>query len=916
MLGEIVGRDAVIDQAWRCLRGAGTVLLDGPAGIGKTTLWRALVAQAEHDGWLVLSCAPTESEADLPFAALADVLRPLGERVAALPGPQRRAADMVLLRADSDEPVDERVICAATRSLLDAAVATEVPVLIAIDDTPWLDRASERALRFALRRVAPRPATLVACRRAEAAPEVVPLGLDQGPAGGRLTRIGVPPLGVGALHHILRNRLGTTLGRPLLARIARDAGGNPLLAIELARAVLRLPRPPSPGEDLPVAASMQQLLAELLATMPTETLHAVRLAALLTVPTLRDLTAAGVRPAVFDPAEEAGLLVVTPVAVEFTHPVYASTVRSTISPGIRRRLHRALADVVADPDERARHLALCTVGPDGAIAGIIADAAERQQARGAPEAAAQLFERAAALTPEQDADGRGRRRLSAVRCRYDSGEYAAAGAGAEAIADEFTGELRAESLLLRAIVAWSADEPGEVAVGAAERALAAVPPGSPLAGRVHAHLAGFVDAPGPARRHAEAALALLTTAEDDRGLIAAALLQLFFQEVRTGLPARTELMDRALAMEGDEPSWLAGTIPAVWWKSIDDADRARQRLHRMLSRATARGDQPLQHELLSHLGETELLAGCWSAAEQHIAAARDLGEQLGTGLNGEMWLAGLLDAHRGDLAEAAAVAEAGLRRADDTGDGWVRRIYQHLAAFVALSAGRMGEAARAYGSLAASVDELGLVEPLAQRFEPDWIEACVGAGDLATARAALARLAQRHDRLPRPWTTLGLARSRVLLDSASGADPLAALEELTAARAGVPEGVLPLDRARCLLVAGVVHRRSRRKRAAQDALRAAEAEFAAIGARAFVERAQAEQGRIGGRPPAPLDLTATEERVARLAAQGRTNRVIADELFISPKTVEANLARIYRKLGISSRAELGAAMAGRSGTER
>ncbi|MGW5671079.1 helix-turn-helix transcriptional regulator, partial [Micromonospora sp. NPDC003776] len=526
------------------------------------------------------------------------------------------------------------------------------------------------------------------------------------------------------------------------------------------------------------------------------------------------------------------------------------------------------------------------------------------------------YERAAALTPQQDADGRGRLRLSAVRCRYDSGEYVAAGAGAEAIAGEFAGELRAESLLLRAIVAWSADEPGEVAVGAAERALESVPPGSPLAGRIHAHLAGFVDAPGPARRHAEAALALLTSEEDDRGLLAASLLQLFFQEVRTGLPARTELVDRALTMEGDEPSWLAGTIPAVWWKSIDDADRARQRLRWMLGLAMARGDQPVQHELLSHLGETELLAGCWSAAEKHIAAARDLGEQLGTGLNGELWLAGLLHANRGDLAEAAAVAEAGLRRADDTGDGWVRRIYQHLAGFVALCGGRMGEAARAYGSLAASVDQLGLVEPLAQRFEPDWIEACVGAGDLTTARAALARLAKRHERLPRPWTTLGLARSRVLLESASGTDPLAALDELTAARAGVPEGVLPLDRARCLLVAGVVHRRARRKRAAQDALRAAEAEFAAIGARAFVERARAEQGRIGGRPPAPLDLTATEERVARLAAQGRTNRVIADELFISPKTVEANLARIYRKLGISSRAELGAAMAGRSGAKR
>jgi DNA-binding CsgD family transcriptional regulator len=899
------------------------MLVEGPAGIGKTALWRALVARAERAGWLVLACAPSESEVELPFAALADLLRPLAALVPDLPRPQRVAAEVVLLSSDTDEAVDERVIGAATRSLLEAAVAgagpavAGRPVLVAVDDAPWLDRPSERALRFALRRVAPpQLAVLVTGRTGEPTPARVPLGLDQGPAGGRLGRIGLEPLGVGALHHILRARLGTTLSRPLLARIARDAGGNPLLAIELARAVLRLPRPPMPGEDLPVAASMQQLLADVLAALPDASREAVRLAALLASPTLRDLAAAGVRPAAFDPAEEAGLLAVTPVAVEFAHPVYAATVRAGIPAGVRRRLHRGLAEVVADPDERARHLALCTSGPDAETAGTLAAAAERQHARGAPELAAQLYERAAQLTPPEDAVRRGRRRLAAARCRFDSGDYAAAAAAAEAVAGQLTGDLRAESLLLRAMVAWSADDLGDVAVGAAQESLAAATPGSPLIGRIHAYLALFRDAPQPARRHAEAAIALLAESGADRELHAAALLQLFYQEVRSGLPARTELLERALVMEGDEPSWLAGTIPAIWWNAIDEPERARRRLHRMLDRAVVRGDEPSQHELLSHLGETELLAGCWVAAEEHIVAARELGEQLGTGLAGETWLAGLLDAHRGRVAEAALVAEAGLRRADEFDDGWCRRINQLLAGFVALSAGRMGEAATAYGALAATVDGLGLVEPLAQRFEPDWIEACVGVGDLDTAGMALERLAERHARLPRPWTTLGLARSAALLDSATGADPDPALERLTAARSAVPAGVLPLDRARCLLVAGMVHRRARRKRPAREALRAAATEFAAIGAAAFVARAEAEIARVGGRPPAPLHLTATEERVARLAAQGRTNRAIADELFVSPKTVEANLARVYRKLGISSRAELGAAMAGPAGPGR
>ena len=907
----VVGRDAVLVRAKGSLGPGGAVLIEGPAGIGKTAVWRALVAEAASSGSLVLSSTPTEAEASLPFAALADVLRPVADRIPDLPKPQRVAAEAALLASEPGDTADERALGAATRALLDAAVngAAGTPVLVAVDDAPWLDRPSERALRFALRRVAPRLAIVTTCRSSGSDAGQVPLGLDAEPGASRLTRIELEPLGVGALHHVLRVRLGATLSRPLLARIVHDAGGNALLAIELARAVLRLPQLPSPGEDLPVASSMQHLLADAFAALPAASRDAVRLAALLAAPTLRDLTAAGITDGAFDAAEEAGLLAVTPMAVDFAHPVYAAAVRAGIPPGVRRRLHRRLASVVADPDERARQLASCAAGPDAGIARVLADAAGRQRARGAPELAAELYERAAELTPAETAADRGQRRLAAARCRFDSGDYAGAGAVADAVAAELDGDPRAEALLLSSVVAWSADDLG-AAVTAAERGLAAVPADSLLAGRLHAHLSLFQLAPEPGRQHAEAAAELLAESRADRALLAGTFLQLFFNEVRGGRPVRTELLERGLELEDGEPSWLAGTVPAIWYQSIDDYDRARARLHRLLDWAVARGDEPFQHEVLTHLGYTELLAGSWPAAEAHIAAARELGEQLGTGLVGETWLAGMLDAHRGDLAAAALSAEAALRRAEESGDAWCRRLNLHLSGFVALSAGRPGDAAAAYGELAAEIDALGLVEPVGQRFEPDWIEACVGAGALDIAGAALDRIAERHARLPRPWTTLGLARSRALLDSATGADPMAALDDLAAARAEVPADVLPLDRARCLLVAGVVHRRARRKREARTALTAAAAEFSTLGAAAFADRAREELARVGGRPAAPRELTATEERVARLAAQGRTNRVIADALFLSPKTVEANLARVYRKLGISSRAELGAAMAG------
>ena len=184
----------------------------------------------------------------------------------------------------------------------------------------------------------------------------------------------------------------------------------------------------------------------------------------------------------------------------------------------------------------------------------------------------------------------------------------------------------------------------------ARQALEAADPRSRLAGSIHAHLAVFIDVPGPAREHADAARRLLAAtagptepgrtaagllASDDEALLASALMSLFFNEVRSGQPPRSDLLDEALRLEGpDEPSWLAGTIPAIWWKSIDDRDRAVERLNWMLDRAAARGDEPFQHEVITHLGDAELFAGRYEAAGRWIAAARALGEQLDTGLGG------------------------------------------------------------------------------------------------------------------------------------------------------------------------------------------------------------------------------------------------------------------------------------------
>jgi DNA-binding CsgD family transcriptional regulator len=912
MTGAVVGRDAVLDQAWTVLRGSGTVLLEGAAGIGKTTVLRALVERAQTSGMVVLACGPTEIEQQLPLAAVADVLRPLDRRIDLLPDPQRDAARAAL--AASTDPVDELALGAALRALVDEAAAeTSAGLLLVVDDAPWLDPPSERALRFLVRRVAGRVAVLTSCRVTDSGPGPVPLGLDEA----AVTRFRLAPLGLGPLHHLLTGRFDVPLPRPLLGRLAQESGGNPLLAIEMLRAILRQPAQPRPGDDLPVAGSLQALVDDTLTALPDESQLAVRLAALLTSPTVDTLADAGVADEALDPAEGAGLVRVEDSgAVRFVHPVHAAAVRAALGSGLRRRLHRRLADACTDPDERARQLARCTTAADAAVADELAAAARRARDRGASEVAMDLYDRAAALTPADEPDVLHQRRLAAVRCRFDTGDYTVAGEQARALADELDGDARAEALLLRAEITWSADD----VVGAreaAESALAVAGHSSRLAGRIHAHLASFKDElPDEAIVHARAALELLeqgssapgSLVTDDRDFLVAAHFLLFFAEVRSGRPARPELLERALELEGAEPSRLAGTVPAIWWKGVDDHTRARARLSTLLERAVAIGDEPFQHEVICHLGETEVLAGRYADADRWITEATELGRQLSSGLASETWLRGMLEAHRGDLDTAAAVADEGLAEATRTGDAWRRRINLHLAGLTALAAGRHADAVSRFAELAGAVDQTGLVEPLGTRFEADWIEACVADGDLDTARSALDRLERRHSRLPRPWTTLGLARARVLMAAAEGRAVDDAISDLETARAAVPPDVTPLDRARCLLVVGVAHRRARRKKPARDALELAAVEFDALGARSLAARAREEIARIGGRAPTPFALTETEERVARLAADGRTNRAIADALFVSTKTVEANLARAYRKLGIARRGELAAAL--------
>ena len=486
------------------------MLLEGPAGIGKTSVLDALAARARDAGLQVLRCSPTETETAMPLVALADLLAPLGAESVELPEPQRRARDAVLAMDDS-HAIDERALGSATRTLLDAAAErTAAGVLVAIDDAPWLDPPSERALRFALRRTGDRVRVVAGQRTTDRDDLPVPLGLD----AAKVERVQLAPLGIGPLHHVLRNRFDVSLSRPLVVRLANESGGNPLLAIELTRAMLRLPALPGPGDDLPVPASMHELVAASLATLPTHAVRAMRLIALMSSPHLSDLSEAGISADSIDAGEEAGLVTVVEGArVRFVHPAQGAAVRASIPSGVRRGLHAHLAATATDPDERARHLARSAAGRDPDAARELADAAARARARGAPELAAELYDRAAGLAGP---GGDFALRLQEVQCLFDAGNYPLAATHADAWAATLRGEQLAEVLLLRAVIAFSADDL-TLATATALRALDAAPAGSRLAGRIHAHIAVFIDAPVPARHHAEAAHELLVDGPaDDR----------------------------------------------------------------------------------------------------------------------------------------------------------------------------------------------------------------------------------------------------------------------------------------------------------------------------------------------------------------------------------------------------------------
>jgi ATP/maltotriose-dependent transcriptional regulator MalT len=921
MADTIVGREAelaAIDRLLDSERPAlEAIVVGGEPGIGKTTIWQAALDLAAANGLETLWCRPVEAEAKLALASLSDLLAPLVDTgLPELPEPQRLTLEVTLLRtAPRGAPPDARAVATATHSLLRARAARG-PFLIAIDDVQWLDRSSAAALSFSLRRLAEVPARVLLAVRVEqpASPSPDPLDLGRNLLDVDYLRLG--PISLGGLHHLLKGRLGQVLPRPMLQRIAQASGGNPLLALELARALPEVGAQTGPGEPLPVPASLVALLRKRLRRLPASARDALLAAAALSHPepaliseALGEKASAGL-----EAAEQAGIIHVRDGVVRFEHPLFASALYGTVSLEKRRVLHLRLADVAREPEEQARHLALAAAGPDAAVAQLLEEAAEHARLRGAPDAAGELMELSLQLTPD---DGEVPHRTAKL-----AGFLNAAGdvPRSEAVLKEAIprmprGPARAEAILLYGVIV---SEPADHA-RSIEWCLEALPEaaGDPqLEARVHVYLAqsfGDLDEQR-AVEHARRAVELLEPV--DRGLTYANALQALAQaELLAGFPPNDKAIDEAMAIEARE---LRGRfaadlmfVPAFWSSHCDDFASAYTRFQGYLELAEDAGDEAVRPYLLGHLAETECQQGRWASAVQHADEAVVYAEQIGQRGHAPfmaMYSRACVAAFRGELEEADATAE----RLDDQFENPAERgrvFVLSLRGFVELSRGDLAAADRYYTQAEAILAAIRIREPARFRYQGDHVEAVIGLGDLEHAEEMVQRLSERATVFPRPWTLAVGARARGLLQAAHGdlEGAEAALRDALVAHGRLP---MPFELGRTHLALGQLLRRRGSRRESVDAFERAKRIFEELGAPVWSTRAESELRRIPvRRRTRDGSLTPTEEQVAELAATGRTNREVAQTLFLSPKTVEANLSRIYKKLGIHSRAELGARMA-------
>ena len=894
---QVVGRDQEAIWLAELITGAAAAssvtTIDAPAGAGKSAVITLAAQLAEQEGVRVLRCQPNAAESQYAYAALGDLLHtvPTLDAIDAVP---RRALERALLRAEADgaEPLDARTVglgCAA----LWRELATTQPLLLLIDDVHWLDAASADALAFSLRRLPATGVVVVGARRTDHAGPELPGETHP-----------LVPLTPTAMMTLLAERAAPGerhLTRHELRTIVDAAAGNPLFAIELCRHAAR--NAPSTAARPAVPPSLESLIAARYEHLPAAVIDALAIVAMLARPTVEAVGQLSLTDEI-EAAELDGLLSTESGRVVFGHPLFAAAVLQRVTPTARRRLHRRIAGVIADTAEQLRHAAHAAVGHDGPLAARLSSHAAELAARGAGEQAAEFAVFAANLSPADD-PAHHERHVDAARLAFQRGEADLASEMLSRIDDNGAAPAgRVRELLVRSTVQFSLGS-SDQARRHAQEALAHCTTDAERV-EVHSILARVsYDNFDESTRQATIAMELAERCEVPPLVLASVLAAQAGEAFMAGHGLDRPMYERAIELERDTVQFSANSAYssfAVLLKIADEFEESRSMLLSVLHHNDDDGALPF---VLSHLPQLELWTGNWDAAEEY--AQQHLDAALRTGQPDQVQQArnnlAQIDIYRGDVAEAAVLAEGIRGVGHETGDIWTERNGLGLLGLVAMAEGDAERAVALFQRWHDLAEQMALREPGYRRMEGDLVEALVATGQLERATANASTMQEMAERLARPTLLAGAARARALVAAALG-DRHVAVGLAQAAVDGYAATPMVVEHARSLLTLGQIHRRFKEKAPARAALEQALAVFDRLGAERLAERTRQDLARIGLRTAGGTALTETELRVARLAATGRTVRQVGDELFISPKTVEANLTRVYRKLGISGRAEL------------
>jgi DNA-binding CsgD family transcriptional regulator len=885
---------------------SGVLVIRGEPGIGKTALLDHAAATAGRAR--VLRASGVESEVEIAFAGLHELLRPVLDAIDRLPDPQA-AALRSAFGLTADGSTTGPLAGAATLALL-GALAEDGPVLVLLDDAQWLDGPSAAALMFAARRLLADAVTVIVSLRADAAgADALALASFEG--------LLLSGLADGPARALLEAHCGRPVPAATASWLQAETGGNPLALVELAADAPRL-RPGPVGDHVPVSARIEHAFGRRLDGLPAAALTALVVTAVADAadiaPVLSAAAALGGTLAGLEAAEAAGLVVLDAGRVAFRHPLVRSVVLGRVAPSDRRAAHRAYAAAVAASDDRrAWHAAAGAVAPDEAIASALAETGARAAHRGGHAAAAHALEQAARLTPEPEQRAVRLRRAAEAAWLAGDGQRALAaldeaaplpvGTALRADAEHLRGRVLARRgpvplairVLREGAEAVAADAPGRAAEMFAEAAFATVYGDLGEEMDRLAQRAAALAPPGDAR-----ARCLATTA------LGAAL-------VLRGQPDATAVLRQAARLAEATPELREDVRLAAWIGVAPAFMRADAEAYAPLERAIGlareRGAVGVLPFALFYRGVAELSGPRWTEAAATFAESIRLAEETGLAVDAVASLAGLarLEARRGTGAEHAATV---LLRARAAGMPFFEVWALHAQGELALGGDDADAAVAAFEAKQRVLDEHRM-EDADLSPAPELAEARLRLGDEPGARAAAAAALAGAQAKRRPWALARATRAEALTtaDDGTALAAFAAALELHALASDTFEA------ARTRLCLGERLRRTGRRAGARPELRAALEDFERLGAAPWADRAGAELRATGEtvrrRDPSSLDeLTPQELRIALMLAGGATTRQAAGTLYLSPKTVEYHLRHVYLKLGVNSRAALAAAVRG------